>query len=449
MAEVRAAIDRRLERPVAIKFLLPEAADQPVVRDRFEGEARLAARLSHPNVVAVFDSGEEDGVPYIVMERLSGETLRDRLAAGPMTEPEVRDLGLQILAAVSAAHAGGILHRDIKPANVLAAADGHWKVADFGIAKAMEVDSADGTATGLLLGTPAYLAPERLYGATATTASDLYSVGVVLYEALTGRRPFEPDATSPDHHMSGSIVPVATVRPGIDPALATAIDGSLVLEPSHRFTSASTMAAVLSGAADPWSTHHPETPWSAAGPAAALAGGAAVLGSSALAGATTAEPAPVASDATSAVAADAVGGPAAEATAVLGPSGGPPTAVLDPGSPASARRPALAGSLAAAFAGVRSGERRRPVLAGAAAALVALVLILVAATAGSGHSGASTTHKPPVTTVAPTTVTTATTVAPTTVAPSPPPPAPAPAPTHGHGHGGGGGGKDGGDGGDG
>jgi serine/threonine protein kinase len=249
MAEVRAGRDTRLDRPVAIKLMRPELAHQPLVRERFESEARLAARLIHPNVVAVFDSGEDQGTPYIVMERLPGDTLHDRLSGGPMSEPDVRQLALEILAALETAHAAGILHRDIKPANVLASGGGHWKVTDFGIAKALEVDQGDATATGLVLGTPAYLAPERLFGEAATVASDLFALGVVLYEALTGRRPFGPTSggseTWPGVVAGAPLVPLAELRPGMDPALAGAIERALARQPSERFWSAAEMAAVV------------------------------------------------------------------------------------------------------------------------------------------------------------------------------------------------------------
>ena len=196
MAEVRDAVDTRLDRRVAIKLMRPAVADQPLVRERFEAEARMAARLSHPNVVAIFDSGEDQGIPFIVMERLSGESLHDRLAAGPMRQADAKAMILDILSALEIAHAAGVLHRDIKPANILDGGNGIWKVADFGIAKALEVTpgasgAVDPTVAGVVLGTPAYLAPERLFGAPATVESDLYSVAVVGYEALAGRRPFE------------------------------------------------------------------------------------------------------------------------------------------------------------------------------------------------------------------------------------------------------------------
>lgn len=271
MAEVRAGHDTRLERPVAIKIMRLEVAHQPLVRDRFESEARLAARLMHPNVVSVFDSGEEEGLPYIVMERLPGDTLHDRLAQGPMPEPEVRQLALEVLAALESAHAAGILHRDIKPANVLSSGDGHWKVTDFGIAKALEVDRGDATATGLVLGTPAYLAPERLLGEPATVASDIYALGATLYEALAGRRPFEqmggPGAPPGESRgaaggwpavLSGAaLVPLSAIRPATDQVLARAVERCLDREPAARFWSAAEMAATVAGSANAGATAAP------------------------------------------------------------------------------------------------------------------------------------------------------------------------------------------------
>jgi serine/threonine protein kinase len=247
MAQVYAARDTTLDRPVAVKVMRPEVAHQALVRERFEAEARMAARLVHPNVVSVFDSGEHEGQPYIVMERLTGETLQDRMAQGRLLETDLRTIALEVLAALEAAHAAGILHRDIKPANILAAGGGQWKVADFGIAKALEAQGGEATATGLVLGTPAYVAPERLLGAPASVTSDLYSVGVVLYEALSGRRPYD-NGTQGSYPGVVSGVPLtslASLRPGLDPVLVGTVERALAREPSDRFQSAAQMAAAL------------------------------------------------------------------------------------------------------------------------------------------------------------------------------------------------------------
>jgi eukaryotic-like serine/threonine-protein kinase len=248
MAEVRRAHDRRLGRDVAIKLLRPELSCQPDVRARFEEEARSAARLAHPNVVTVFDTGETDGAPgrpFIVMECLPGRTLADDLKRGPLSEHDVREVGVAIAGALDAAHRVGIVHRDVKPGNVLFADDGTPKIADFGIAKS--ADSLDPTRTGLVLGTPAYIAPERLTGEAATPATDLYSLGVVLYEAITGRRPFVHDTPIELAHAIRTQTPpaIADLRPSCDPALARAIEQAIAREPTERFGSAGDMRAAL------------------------------------------------------------------------------------------------------------------------------------------------------------------------------------------------------------
>ena len=166
MGDVHRAIDHRLGREVAVKFLRADLAVQPTVRTRFEDEARSAARLTHPNVVLVLDSGEHDRVPYLVMECLSGHTLYDELVRGPVPPERARSIASDMLAALAAAHELGIVHRDVKPANILLTDDGRAKLADFGIAKSAE--GLDHTLVGQVLGTPAYLAPERLAGKPAT-----------------------------------------------------------------------------------------------------------------------------------------------------------------------------------------------------------------------------------------------------------------------------------------
>lgn len=245
MGEVRAGRDLRLERDVAVKMLHPAMASQPTIRQRFEIEARAAARLVHPHVVAVFDSGEEAGIPFLVMERLDGRTLADAIDDGPMEPGALRQLGLQILSALGAAHAAGLLHRDIKPANVLSAGPGTWKVGDFGIAKSIEAADPALTATGLIVGTPAYVAPERLAGGSATPGSDLYSVGVVLYEAAIGLR--GRGSVSSPSAFGRPLPPLDQVRPGLPPDLVASLTRATAPDPGARFGSASEMAAWLSG----------------------------------------------------------------------------------------------------------------------------------------------------------------------------------------------------------
>ena len=248
MAEVYAGTDRRLDRPVAVKLLTSEMGARADVRTRFEAEARAAASLSHPGVVAVYDTGEHQGVLYIVMERLPGETLADRIAGGPVDPGWLTTVADDVLAALAAAHAAGLVHRDVKPANILLTSDGRAKVADFGIAKSLEAAGvADLTGTGQLLGTPAYLAPERLDGAPATPAADIWSLGVVLYEALTGAKPFTGDTPLATARAvsSGAHRPLADARPDLDPALVAAVERALDPDPDRRFSSAAEMAAAL------------------------------------------------------------------------------------------------------------------------------------------------------------------------------------------------------------
>jgi serine/threonine protein kinase len=262
MAEVYRGIDERLSRPVALKVLRAHYAGDPALRTRFEDEARAIAMVSHPNVVGVYDAGEDGDTAFIVMELVPGDTLADRIARGPLDETEVRRIGGEVLDALAAAHARGVLHRDIKPANVLITEDGIAKVADFGIAKALQPspDRNEPTALHTVLGTPSYLAPERAQGNPATVRSDLWSVGVLLYESLTGEKPFEGDSPIAVSlaAMQGHYVPVLERRPDIDPALAAVIDRALQGEPAHRFVSAAEMAGLLRIAAgDPTVALHP------------------------------------------------------------------------------------------------------------------------------------------------------------------------------------------------
>ena len=249
MAVVYDARDRRLGRPVALKLLRQELAHQEVIRRRFESEAQLAARLAHPNVVSVLDCGDEGRLAFIVMERLSGRTLYDEIGRGPLALDAVHHLAVQMLAALGAAHEAGIVHRDIKPGNILAGNPGEWKLGDFGIAKAAELPTDQTTATGLLIGTPAYLAPERFFGGEATVQSDLYALGVVLYEALAARKPFD-GATPQECAWAAATVtpgPIQTLRPDVDPSLAEVIDRCLAQQPERRFRSAAETAEVISG----------------------------------------------------------------------------------------------------------------------------------------------------------------------------------------------------------
>jgi serine/threonine protein kinase len=240
MAEVRDGWDTRLRRPIAIKLLHPALSAQNGILNRFDAEAHAAAALNHPNIVAVHDIGEHDGTPFIVMERLPGESLADQIACGPLSQARTGAMLDNVLAALIAAHRAAILHRDIKPGNILVAAGGDvMKVADFGIAKTPE---ATNTLTGHIVGTIAYLSPERLAGAPACVADDGY-------EALAGHRPFPQEnmAALASAILHGQPPPLARLRPDVDPGLIAVIERAMARDPRQRFGSAEEMRAALDG----------------------------------------------------------------------------------------------------------------------------------------------------------------------------------------------------------
>lgn len=245
MGEVRAARDLRLGRDVAVKVLSPEVASRPTMRERFEAEAKAAARLNHPNVVAVYDSGVDEGVPFLVMERLPGPTLADEMAKGQVGVERAKAVACDVLAALGAAHRAGVVHRDMKPGNVLLCGDGRAKVADFGIAKTIE--SMDLTTTGIIVGTPGYLAPELIAGQAATPRSDLYSVGVLLYESLSGRKPFDAESPLALAHaiQNQRPEPLRELRPDVPEGVVAVVERAMEKDPRRRFADASEMARVL------------------------------------------------------------------------------------------------------------------------------------------------------------------------------------------------------------
>jgi eukaryotic-like serine/threonine-protein kinase len=234
MATVYLGRDVELDRPVAVKLLARELAPDVDVRARFIREARIAARLSHPNVVAVFDTGEEDGLPYIVMEHVAGETLADRVRRGRLRPDEVVEIGRQACAGLEHAHAAGLVHRDVKPANLLLRVDGTLKIADFGIARAAEASRV--TAAGTVLGTAAYLAPEQAQGGDVSAAADVYSLGAVLYECLTGQPPyaFESLAELGRKQAEEPIQPVRDLAREVPGYLEAAVMQALARVPEHR-----------------------------------------------------------------------------------------------------------------------------------------------------------------------------------------------------------------------
>ncbi len=251
MGVVFRAWDRRLAREVAVKLLAPALASDDGIRRRFRQEACDAARITHPNVVTIFDADEDGGEPYIVMECLSGETLADVTSANRPDIERVRTWARQALNGLRAAHDLGIVHRDIKPSNLLIAADGSIKIADFGIAKS--VDALDVTASTEIMGSMAYLAPERLTGQPATSHSDLYSLGVVLYEVLAGTKPFRGDTPAAVSHaiVAGDHEPLWRRRPDLDRSFTESIERAMAAAPSDRFATAANMRDALLGAVPP------------------------------------------------------------------------------------------------------------------------------------------------------------------------------------------------------
>jgi eukaryotic-like serine/threonine-protein kinase len=252
MGVVYKAEDTRLKRPVALKFL-PEAMSQDRhALDRFQREAQSASALNHPNICTIYDIGEEGGQAFIVMELLEGQTLKHRIADRPMKTEQVAKLGMQIAEALEAAHAKGIVHRDIKPANTFVTQRDQVKVLDFGLAKLLRPVS-EATVTEALTepqavaGTLPYMAPEQLRGQAVDARTDIYALGVVLYEMATGRRPFEaslPTALAADIQQKAPPSPMR-LNPDVSPKLEDIILKCLEKDPENRYQSAKELAGDL------------------------------------------------------------------------------------------------------------------------------------------------------------------------------------------------------------
>ena len=252
MGDVYRARDARLGRAVAVKVLTPDVANDPGRRQRFEQEARAASALNHPNILSVYDTGSQDGLVYIVSELIDGETLRDYLKRGALPQSRALEIAGQVADALAAAHAASIVHRDLKPENIMLTRDGRAKILDFGLAKQVtprtpgsdEAEMVTRTTPGAVLGTAAYMSPEQVRGETVDPRSDLFSFGLVLYECLCGRPPFD--------RPTGVEVMTAILREdppelpeSVAPALRQIVAHCLEKEPDRRFHSARDLAFAL------------------------------------------------------------------------------------------------------------------------------------------------------------------------------------------------------------
>ena len=253
MAEVWLATDLSLDRKVALKWLKPSLATDPVVAERFRREAIAVAGLTHPNIVAVHDVFEEDGRQAVVMQLVDGKSLRQLLDVQTRLSPELTiHIGMCVAAALDAAHRAGFVHRDVKPGNILVTPDGRVMLTDFGIAKGLDTSGEDLTSDNVMMGTAKYLSPEQVRGRKLDGRADLYSLGLVLYECLAGRVPFlgETDADTALARLQRDPTDLARLRPTVPRGLVNLIHRLLARNPNHRPATGAELRAELQRVAD-------------------------------------------------------------------------------------------------------------------------------------------------------------------------------------------------------
>jgi eukaryotic-like serine/threonine-protein kinase len=358
MATIYRARDNQLERDVAVKILRPEYGADPDFIDRFRHEAQAAASLNHPGIVAVHDYGTDPAGPYIVMELIEGEDLATIVRrTGALPPRAAARLVAQAARAIAAAHDRGFVHRDVKPGNLLVTREGRLKVTDFGIARALSESAL--TLPGTTLGSVHYFSPEQARGELATPASDIYSLGIVLYELLTGRRPWTGDtaAAIATARLTGAVPSPSAAHGGIPPTIEAIVRKALAPNPDERFASAAEMAEALEGflGEERGDGLRAAGASGAAAGAAGLAAGAAGGGAAATGTAAGAAAAGAAGGAAGGLAADAAAGAAASPTLAAG------VARPNPGASIAYPREAYAG---AAPVGARSGGRGGPPASG-------------------------------------------------------------------------------------
>ena len=262
MGEVYRARDEHLDRDVALKVLPPGMLADETARRRFRREAEALSRLNHAHIATVHDFDSSDGIDFLVMEYVPGQTLSQHIAGRPLPEKEVATLGSDVAAALEEAHERGVVHRDLKPANIIVSPKGRVKVLDFGLAQlsgtAADVEQTTTRSESGFEGTLPYMAPEQVRGEAIDARTDVYALGVVLYEMATGRRPFDDTQTGrlTDAILHAPLTPPTELQPGLNPELERIISKCLERDPENRYQSAKEVAIDLRRLGSPTTTHH-------------------------------------------------------------------------------------------------------------------------------------------------------------------------------------------------